>query len=132
MAIIRWKPFEEFDELFEESRKQFTFDLATDVSEDKNNVYVEMNTAGIEPDNIDIQVYDHTLYVRGTREEKEESKDKHYTRKEIRRGSFEREITLPCPVEEGSNAQAEYSHGILKITLPKEKSKQPSKIKIRS
>lgn len=130
MAIVRWRPFEELDEFLEHYGKHGVFDFATDISEDENHVYVEMNTAGIDPESIDIQVHDNILRVHGTRAETYEEEDKHFTRKEIRRGSFEREITLPCPVENGNRAQAEYAHGMLKITLPKEKGKKPSKIKI--
>ncbi len=132
MAIIRWRPFHELEEMFEEGEpfRLNGWDLAADVSEDENNVFVEMNLPGIDPDNVDIDVEKNYLRISGSREEKEEKKDKHYFKKEIRRGSFERIISLPCAVM-GDKAQAEVKDGILTVTLPKEKGKQPSKIQIK-
>jgi HSP20 family protein len=49
---------------------------------------------------------------------KKEIKEKQFYKKEIRRGSFERIILLPCSVEDGQ-ARAEFKDCILKIVLPK-------------
>ena len=132
MPIIKWHPFHDFDEFFEDLAHKHHhngWDLAVDVSEDKSNVYVDMNIPGINPDKVDIEVEDTYLKVSGSREEKKEEKEKNYYRKEIRRGSFERVISLPSPVL-GDKAKAEFSDGVLKITLPKEKGKKLSKIKV--
>jgi HSP20 family protein len=126
---MKWKPLEELDEFFEHYVRPSTYDLAADVLEDENNIYVEMSTAGINPEALDIQTHDNVLRIRGTREEMHEKKGKHYSRKEIRRGRFEREISLPSTVD-GTQAQADYFNGILKITLPKEKGKEPHRVKI--
>ncbi|MFZ5953783.1 MAG: Hsp20/alpha crystallin family protein [Candidatus Dependentiae bacterium] len=128
MAIIRWKPFYEIDELFDEltRSKQNGWDLAADVSEDDKSVTVEMHVPGVDVDKLDVHVEGNHLYVHGSREEKEEKKDKHFFKKEIRRGSFERIISLPCPVE-SENIQATFENGVLKIVLPKEQPRAKSK-----
>ncbi len=130
MPIIRWRPFTDVEELFDDFRMRWeSLDLAVDVYEDKNNIVVEMNIPGIESENVDIEVEDNYLRICGSREEEEEKKEKHFYRREIRRGSFERVITLPAAVI-ADQAKAEFANGVLKVTLPKVKGKEPSKIKV--
>lgn len=106
------------------------FDFATDVSEHAGKVIVEMQVPGVDPEKINIEVENHQLRVSGSREEIRENRDKSYYRKEIKRGSFEREIHLPCLVDQ-NNVTAQIKDGILTISLPKQKGKQASKIVVR-
>lgn len=130
MAIIRWKPFGEIDKFLEEHMgKHFGNDLAADVYEEGNNVIVEMNVAGIEPDKVDITVEGDHLRVSGSREEKKETKDRDYYVKEIRHGSFERILHLPTQVNR-KETKAEVQDGVLKITLPKLNHEQGHKVKV--
>lgn len=132
MAIIKWHPFRDIEDFFEDfsSFRNHTWDLAVDVCEDDNNVYIAMNIPGIDPDRVDIEAENNYLRVAGSREEEKEVEGKQFYRKEIRRGSFERVIALPSGVEI-DKAAAEFDNGVLKITLPKIKGKVPSKIKVK-
>lgn len=133
MAITRWKPFHHsFDELFNEfpSITHMHTDLACDIHEDNNNVYVEMHVPGISVDNIDIKAEETHLHITASREKETESADKHFYHKEIHRGSFERIIQLPAAVL-GDKAKAEIIDGVLKIVLPKkQKSNGKHSVKI--
>ncbi len=131
MPIIRWRPFRELEELFEDIPVRAHFwDLAADVYEDNGNVIVKMHVPGIDPDKIEIEVEDNHLHITGSREEEREVEDKQYYRKEIRYGSFERVITLPCSVLT-EKTMADFENGILIIKLPKEtKGRAAKKIKI--
>lgn len=130
MAIIRWRPLAELDQLFEElSRAGLAGkDLATDVYEENGNVVIEMQVAGIEPDKVDVHVEGDHVRISGTREEEHETEDRNYYTKEIRRGGFERIIRLPAAVS-AEQTQAEIDHGVLKITLPKQSKAEPRRIK---
>jgi len=125
MPFIRWRPFGELDHLFENNGH----DLAADVYEENDAVYVEMHVPGLEPDEIDISVEDNHLRITGSRKEKEEVGDRGYYYKEIRRGEFERVLTLPSAVD-SSKASAEFSGGVLKIVLPKKLAGESKKIKV--
>lgn len=130
MPVLRWRPLAELEEMFEEIPTRLSsWDLAVDVCEDKDDVIVEMHIPGIVPDKIDIEVEDNYLRVSGVRKEEEETKDKHFYRKEIKRGAFERTVMLPTAVI-ADQAKADFEHGVLKIILPKKQAKKPSKIKI--
>ena len=131
MPIIRWKPFKDFNDFFEDFGHSHCNggDLAVDVFEQNSDILVEMNIPGINPDKIDIEVENMRLHVSGSREEKSETKDKQYYHKEVRRGSFERVIQLPCPVDQ-TQTRADFKDGVLTITLPKKEHSGSSKIKV--
>ena len=136
MALRRWEPFKNIERMFEEDFLPLTmsklgWDLAVDVYEEGNNVIAEMNLPGINPDNINIVVEDEgRLRISGTREEKTEEKGKSFFSQEIRRGSFDRAVVLPCAVTSKA-ATAEYENGVLKVAVPKKPEARTDKIKIK-
>lgn len=91
---------------------------AVDIYQDKNNLYVEISLGGVKPEDVEISIEDNVLTVSGKSQEKIESKEKDYFRKEIKTGSFRRVIKLPVSVKE-NQAMAESFRGLLKITIPK-------------
>lgn len=131
MSLIRWKPWQEIDKMFEHmpSLNGYSFDLATDVYENKDNVIVKMHVPGIEADNIHIKVEGTHVHISGSREEKKEVKDEHYYHREIRCGNFERVVHLPCKVAQ-KDVQADLKDGILTVTLPKEEKREAQQIKV--
>jgi HSP20 family protein len=135
MSLIKWEPFGEIDRFFDEgfpslARSRTGIDLAVDVYEDGSNVIAEMNVPGINPDDIDLHVEDNRLTISGSREEKSEKKEKNFYSKEIRTGSFRRDVVLPENVD-ASKTEAECSDGVLKIIMPKRAEEKPEKIKIK-
>jgi HSP20 family protein len=132
MAMIRWKPFEQMGEVFDDmpfGGLSSNGWLAADVSEDNNTVFVSIHIPGIEHDKIDISVHDAHLHISGKREQESELGSRHYIKQEIKRGSFERTISLPCPVDEAKTT-AEFKDGVLNVALPKLSNKGAQKIKV--
>jgi HSP20 family protein len=138
--LIKWSPFfdgfEDMDRMFNEMvpavvRRDGSagFVPAVDVYEDKDNLIVETQLAGIDPEKVSIAIENDVLTIRGESEKKSEVEDKNYYRKEIRRGSFFRTIQLPAHVD-GDKASAISEAGILKISVPKKTESQPKTIKI--
>ncbi len=109
--------------------RRHSFMPAVDVYEDKNNVIVESELAGIDPEKVDIAIENDVLTIKGEGQKKSEVEDKNYYRKEIRSGSFYRSIPLPAHVL-GDKASAEAKDGVLKISIPKAPEAKPKKIKI--
>ncbi|MFH0891493.1 MAG: Hsp20/alpha crystallin family protein [Candidatus Falkowbacteria bacterium] len=141
MALIKWSPFLDV-EPFEEMEKMFSdwpgmrgnksgFVPAVDMYEDKDNVVVETQLAGIDPEKVDISIENDVLSIKGESEKKSEVEDKNYYRKEIRRGSFYRSVPLPTHVL-GDRAEATTNDGVLKITIPKAPEAKPRTIKIKT
>jgi HSP20 family protein len=135
--IIKWSPFfegfDDADKMFSEFVPMIRRDgsagfvPAVDVYEDKGNLIVETQLAGIDSEKVSIAIENDVLTIKGER--KSEVEDKDYYRKEIRRGSFFRTIQLPAHVD-GDKASAISESGILKISIPKREESQPKTIKI--
>ena len=128
--------FDDLDKSFSEFMpalrgQQFGFTPALDMYEDKDNIIVETQLAGIDPEKVDISIENNVLCIKGESEKTSEVDDKNYYRKEIRRGSFYRSIPLPTKVD-GDQASAVNEDGILKISIPKAPELKPKTIKITS
>jgi HSP20 family protein len=137
MAIIPWEPLKDLEKFFEEDWDFMPVIPVKganippmDISEDKDNVYVEVPLVGVKPEDVEVIVEDNVLTVRGKSEEEKEEKKKNYYRKEIKKGSFERSVTLPTEVK-ADKAGAEAKNGILKITLPKLEKKKAKTVKVK-
>ncbi len=140
MSLIKWtpflEPFEEMEKMFSDflpslRSGQVGFVPAIDMYEDKDNVVVEAQLAGIDPEKVDISIENDVLCIKGESEKKTEVEDKNYYRKEIRRGSFYRSVPLPTHVI-GEKASAVAEDGVLKITIPKAPEAKPKTIKIKT
>lgn len=137
MSIIPWRPFSDLDRFFEDEdwflpvipRWEKT-KPAMDIYETGKEVIAEVNLPGIDPEKVEVSVEDGILKVSGGMEEKKEEKEKGYWCKEIRKGSFERMVRLPAAVKENA-VEATYEKGVLKIVMPKIKTKPISKVKIK-
>ncbi|TYO99649.1 heat shock protein Hsp20 [Geothermobacter ehrlichii] len=97
--------------------------LAAEVSETDKKVVVRLEAPGLEADEIDIQVIDNTLIVRGEKRLQREHTDGRYHIMECAYGHFERAIPLPARIA-ADRAEASYRKGVLRIELPK--SDQPT------
>ncbi|MFW5885197.1 MAG: Hsp20/alpha crystallin family protein [Patescibacteria group bacterium] len=126
-------PFDPFRDLMKSWDDDFfggDFVPSANVYQDKNNVIVEMDVPGVEPEKVDVSVENDVLTVQGSREDKKEVKREDYYRKETRSGSFSRSVILPMQVK-SDKAEADFEKGVLKITLPKAEETKPKKIKIK-
>jgi len=139
MSLIKWTPFfEEIEEMEKALRdwqgpSEKSFVPAMDVYEEKGKIIAKTTIADFDPKNIDIEIKDNVLTVKGKTERKTEVDEKNYYRKEIKAGSFQRSVMLPKEVNQ-DKAEAEYEDGVLKISVPVKKeakaTKKPIKVKI--
>ena len=122
-----------FEQYFNESTGQLSqlMNVSMDVAETEQAFEVEVDLPGINPDDVDIQIDNNTLTIRGQRsDESEESDDeKQFHRVERYRGSFARSVVLPNSINEDETA-AEFKDGVLKIVIPKSEEAKPKKIAI--
>lgn len=100
-----------------------------DVIDRDKELLVRAELPGVEKDAIDISMTDTsvTIKARTQHEQKEEKGD--YYRREISRGVFARTVTLPSEVDT-DKAKANFSNGLLEITIPKEEKSRRRPIKI--
>jgi HSP20 family protein len=130
--IMRFTPVADIDRFFGEDlfpTINQSFAPAIDVYQDNDNLVVETTLPGIDAQNVDISVENDVLTISAQTKEKKEVKKEDYYRKEIREGSFSRSVILPVAVK-GTEAEADYEGGVLKITLPKAEEAKPKKISV--
>lgn len=137
MSLIKWAPmydpFEEMDKFFAsthpmmQSRNHMM--PAVDIYEEGDAVIAEAPLPGINIDDVTVSVENDVLTIEGKAEKTTEVDEKNYYRKEVRSGSFHRVVQLPLSVN-GEKAEAAYTDGVLKITIPKEEEKKPKKLAI--
>ena len=98
-------------------------ELKVDVYQKGANIVVKSTVAGAKPEEIDINVNNDILTIRGKREMDEPVEQKEYFW-----GPFSRSIILPCEVQKG-RIKAVIKRGVLTIVLPKVIGKKEIKIK---
>ncbi len=99
---------------------------------EKDGKYVlEMATPGYDPSEINVEVDGGTVTVSGQHVEKSEKKDVKYHRREMRRGSFSRSVTLPQDLD-AESVSATIEKGVLKVLLTPARPIAPKKIEVKS
>jgi HSP20 family protein len=91
---------------------------AADVYETPKEFVVELEVPGYAEKELSLEVSDHTLAVKGAREEIESEKEKIFRLHERLEQRFERTFTLPAEVD-GDHITAAFEKGVLKVRAPK-------------
>jgi HSP20 family protein len=104
--------------------------LAVDVYQTKDNVVIKAPIAGVTADNLDIEVADEVVTIRGERVEQKEVDREHYYVQECYWGSFSRSVILPTSTV-AEKANAALKDGVLTITIPKVAQDKVKKIKVK-
>jgi len=89
-----------------------------EVFERGNNVVVRAELPGLSREDVDVEVEDDMLVIRGERHNDVEDEHDGYYRSERSYGSFYRALPLPEGVE-ASACNATFKDGVLEVTLPK-------------
>ena len=93
------------------------------VSESAEEYRIEAELPGVKQDDLEVNVENRVLTLRGERKEKKEEKGKKYHRVESSYGSFMRSFSLPDDADEDKVA-AEYKDGLLTVRIPRTEPKQ--------
>ncbi len=114
-----------FDEVFTRPLDMLTFGgqetsfiPSLDVFESDSEVIVTAEVPGRDEKDIQVSVTRNMLTISGEKVTEREEKKGQYHRMERARGSLRREVLLPCDVA-SDKAEAVFSQGVLKVTLPK-------------
>jgi HSP20 family protein len=96
-----------------------------------NKLTIRVDLPGIKPENVDVKVAGGFLTIKGAREEKQDTRNAQFYRREMRYGSFERTIQLPEGVK-AEALKATYKNGVLELTatIPKEVAAKQVKVEL--
>ena len=89
-----------------------------DIKETDDGFVVHMDVPGLKPEDLDVELHEGVLSIRGSRTEEKKEEDKGYVRTERRHGSFSRQFRVPTTVQADS-LKAEVKDGVLTIEVPK-------------
>ena len=102
---------------------------AVDIYETENELVVNADLPGIDEKDLDIQVENDTLSIRGERKFDQKVNEDHYLRVERTYGSFSRSFGLPNTVNKEA-VKAHYRSGVLTVELPKRAESKPKQIRV--
>ncbi len=83
-----------------------------------DTLVVKVEIAGIDPEkDVEVTLNGDVLHMEAHRREEEETKERDYTRRELRYGSFHRDLLVPTGTTE-ADVKASYKDGILEVRVP--------------
>jgi HSP20 family protein len=141
MAVIRWDPFRDLTSLQSEVNRLFSragagepgerqsWMPSLDVIETKDAIKLKVEVAGMDPDDISLEVEDNVLTISGERRFEEQVEEDKYYRIERRYGSFTRSVALPQNVNSEA-IEAGYENGVLEVTVPKAEEARAKRIEV--
>jgi len=100
------------------------------VSTSGDNVIVRAEIPGIKVNDLDVQVVNDVLTIKGERKTSIEVSKMTYLRRERPYGTFARAIILPERVD-AEKVTASYKNGVLVVTLPKAPESKPKQVIIK-
>ena len=145
MALVRFQPFREMDDLQRQMNRLFddmltpvtrengiglSFSPPAEFDETDEAYLLKLELPGMEPENINVEVTADSVLVSGERTSELHTEKQGSTRSEFRYGKFERSLPLPGRI----NHQAvvgDYKNGVRHLTLPKAKEEKDKVVKIK-
>lgn len=131
MDIVRWDPFRDLQRMRGELDRMFTrgagesggtfgapWSPVSDVIETDDAIVITAELPGVKDEDVDIEIQDGMLTVKGERRLADEVTKDRYYHLERSYGSFERSFRLPKGVKE-DDIKAGVAYGVLRVTIPK-------------
>jgi HSP20 family protein len=147
MAIVRWDPFRELEDmndrlnrifgrsfLAREGGKDamvgFDWEPSCDITENTEEFLIKAELPGVNKDDVKVHVENGVVRIQGERKQEKEEKDKKFHRVERSYGSFLRSFSVPINIDE-NKIVAEYKDGVLSLRLPKAPNAKPKTIDVK-
>jgi HSP20 family protein len=143
MALVRWEPFQEFEDLQNRMNRLFdslaptgqgdidgiSFRPAAEMHETEDAIHLKLEVPGLKAEDIDIQASADSISISGERKSETETENGGIKRSEFRYGKFQRAISLPSRIQH-DKVEANYDNGILALTLPKAEEERNKVVKV--
>ncbi len=147
MKLSRWDPVgemrslrERVDRLFddmlgrghtrgEDAGAGAAWSPSVDVIETSDAIVVQAEIAGVNKDDVSIELTNDRLTIKGERKKDDKFGDAHYHRVERVYGLFHRTFNISVPINADA-ASATFANGVLEIRIPKMEDVKPKQIQI--
>jgi len=104
--------------------------VPVDVTSEDDAYVIRAAVPGLKPEEVEIQVHDDIVLLRGTLKANE-AETSEYLMREMAPAEFERRLRLPEPVD-AAKAEATIENGLLTLRLPIADEAKPKTIKVRA
>jgi HSP20 family protein len=140
-ALVRFDPFRDLTTLRDEMNRLFTRTLgegsssgsawtpAWDIFDTADAIVLRAELPGLSAEDIDIEVDDNVLTLKGERRFEDKVEEGRYYRLERAYGNFQRSVTLPQGVK-ADDITATFDRGVLTVRVPKAEEVKPRKIAV--
>ncbi|HUK56877.1 MAG TPA: Hsp20/alpha crystallin family protein [Nitrospiria bacterium] len=149
--VTPWRPFSELSRMEREAERLFgdffrrplwgmswpdrfreigLREPAIEIFEEKDDIVVKAEIPGMKKEDLDVNISDSLLTIKGEKKQEEEVRKKGYYYSERSYGSFMRTIDLPKEVKT-DKAYANFKDGVLEVRLPKTEEAKKKEVKIR-
>lgn len=115
----------------EEELERGTWSPAVDICEAEDSFLVKADLPGMNKDDIQVDLKDSTLTIKGERRFEDKVSRDNYIRVEREYGTFTRSFTLPQNVD-ADKIKAVYKNGVLELTIPKKEEAKAKQIKVEA
>ncbi len=105
--------------------------LTVDVYDDGDYIVVQSTVAGVDDDDLEVNITTESVTIKGGRKKSEKIEDKNYFYQELFWGNFSRSIILPQEVDP-DDSTASLKNGILTIKMPKLNRAKSKKLKVKA
>ena len=129
-----WRDFDVFDDWTQRlspAGETFLWAPRVDFAEENGKYVLTAELPGIDPKDVDIEVEENTLSIKGEKKTEREESDERVQISERRYGSFERRFVLPSTADP-EKITADFQKGVLKLEIPKRAEARGRKIKVQS
>jgi HSP20 family protein len=147
MALVRWDPFRELEEVSDRLNRMFArpavsgtngketmivadWTPSVDISETEGEYQIKAEIPDVRKEDVKVTVEDGVLTIQGQRKQEKEEKGTKYHRIERSYGSFARTFSLPDVIET-DKVKAEFKDGVLNLHLPKSEKAKPKAIEVK-
>lgn len=143
MNIVKYAPQTQADRFFNtdrffndfwpwtsfEDRRVATDQVKVNVVENEDNYTLTAEVPGLTEKDIDIEIKDGLITLKGHTEESQEKEEGHYRMKEFSHRSFERSFRIGEGIDP-DKVSAQLNHGVLTVVLPRREEAKPKTVKV--
>ena len=139
MALVKWNPWREIEDMFDRyTRANGGQELArtgdwtppVDIAETDKAFVIRAEVPEVKKEDVSITVDNGILSIRGERKQEKEESGKTFHRIERSYGEFTRSFTLPDNVDE-KKIKALFKDGMLSLDIPKTEKAKPKAIEVK-
>lgn len=143
MNLVRYEPKTYLDRFFHtdrffndfwpgtlfENRPVFGEDLKVNIVESEDNYTLTAEVPGMTDKDIDLEIEDGRMTLKGHVEESQEKEEPHFRMQEFSRRSFERSFRIGEGIDP-ENITAKLDKGVLTVVLSKKEEAKPKTVKV--